>query len=1051
MDIPSSPFLTSTPYPDHTDELPDNSYAHSTASDDYEALICMQEETKVRKNKAGVVIQHRAWKLEEAFRGHSDYVMETPLQPKKPIRKSLTPRPESPSFHVNSKSTPLKHPINSSPPIRKRPRSPCSKFSAKLNAVGGFLIGEESDESDTTNDEPPHKRRMPYIEDNLDAHRSPKYSQANPATDLLDQISIEREKIVLGVEESTDIDLTRCYQQCFTSNLLPPAIIQTPDIITATTCSGKLVPVNLRKEPVSISFEQAIAARSTTATGRAKKSYYGIQLHELVKQAELMTEESDKNMAEEVLPTIEETTTHLGPQKSLMWTEKYRARNFMELVGDDRTHRQVLRWLKSWDPIVFPKSKRAKHMATKQSDLESENEHRKIMLLSGPPGLGKTTLAHVCAVQAGYEVMEINASDDRSRDVVNGRIKTSIGTESVKTGSRVQSKTGHVQRTVQPLCIIVDEVDGVISGSGDSGEGGFIKALIDLILLDRKNAVAHDTNLSNTHRRKKKNDSFRFRRPLILICNDIYHPSLRQLRQSNYVEIIRVRKPPLETIVTRMKSIFGKEGVICDEDAVRRLCEATWGMNAGDTRRSISTGDGDIRSILVVGEWVASKLKASSMERRNIKLTKKWVEQNILNNLSHEGNGARGNGHGGTRDIVTRVFTEGAGFSKPAFVNPLKMSEEQPKGHLGVAELTKKAGMERLREAVEANGETTRIMTDIFSQYPDQPFNDDSMLSKPNAAYEWLHFHDLCSSRVFSDQAFELLPYLCQPILACHHLFASPVRYRLGNTDPKNWREEEIANPTPYSGPRADFDAHEAEKSNRAIISALQTGLQAAQVRNFKNPEKIAVEILPYLVKLLIPGVKPVIIGGSGDRKSTASVRKETEKAMIQRSVGIMEDLGITFQHEKLDDISGIGRNWVYRMEPPLDTLTTFETSSSFSTSALLPPLCYAIRQLLGQGYEKNKIERESITRQVRYQALNSVDASKKSTLIQESPAPILQRNIKKNFFGVLINDPNPLQEYDRPEDKDKIRDQRIWVTFHEGFSNAVRKTLTIEDLMRGL
>lgn len=35
--------------------------------------------------------------------------------------------------------------------------------------------------------------------------------------------------------------------------------------------------------------------------------------------------------------------------------------------------------------------------------------HCQLLLISGPPGLGKTTLAHVIAAQAGYEVVEINA------------------------------------------------------------------------------------------------------------------------------------------------------------------------------------------------------------------------------------------------------------------------------------------------------------------------------------------------------------------------------------------------------------------------------------------------------------------------------------------------------------------------------------------------------------------------------------------------------------------------------------------------------------------
>ena len=38
----------------------------------------------------------------------------------------------------------------------------------------------------------------------------------------------------------------------------------------------------------------------------------------------------------------------------------------------------------------------------------------KVVLLCGPPGLGKTTLAHLVAKHAGYRPVEVNASDDRS-------------------------------------------------------------------------------------------------------------------------------------------------------------------------------------------------------------------------------------------------------------------------------------------------------------------------------------------------------------------------------------------------------------------------------------------------------------------------------------------------------------------------------------------------------------------------------------------------------------------------------------------------------------
>ena len=860
---------------------------------------------------------------------------ETPARSRSKLN-ILSPPSSPPNSKMPPVSSPIAYPPSSSPPMAKRPLPVKSAELRRPKVVSGFLLDDDSDgEDDFSLAEPAPKRRM--LDDQraspVDAQRAEFYGEDERTLWKVENSSADKltngffvEDDVPAVQQTDEVsNIAATAEDRFEKVTLPSFLSNSrAKTAEAMTCSGKSISIKQRRKAAPIPFEQLVAARSTARTGRAKKSYYGIEIHQLIDEA---SKESGKDKAkkvkasEEILKSVEHSTTKLKPRKTLMWTEKYRARNFMELVGDDRTHRQVLRWLKAWDPVVFPKSGKTKPVASKRpgADVEEDKTHRKILLLTGPPGLGKTTLAHVCARQAGYEVMEINASDERSRDVVKGRIRTSVGTESVKTGSTVTTKAGHVQNNAHPLCVVVDEVDGVVGGSSGSGEGGFIKALIDLILLDQKNSSAVGTS-EGYMRRKKKGDDFRLMRPLILICNDIYHPSLRPLRQSSFAEIIHVRKPPLDAVVARMKSVFEKEGVSCDNDAVRRLCEATWGVSAMESRKGKEgTGEGDLRGIMVVGEWVAGKLKAAKKDG-SARLTRKWVEENMTSDLSHGGGGARGVGRGGAKEVVNRVFLEGAGFPKPSAFNPLPdASDNEPKTQLGVTELAKRAGMDRLREMVDTSGDVDRIVTDIFSQYPSQPFNDDSVLSKPDAAYEWLHFHDTCSSRVFSSQEFELAPYLSQPVLACHHLFSSPARhYFSGANEPKKWGEEEEAEQIlPFSGPRADYEAHEAQKLSHATLLTLQTNLNAMLLRSFRSPEDIATDLLPYLVRLLTPEIKPIIVGGSGDQKGIASVRKETEKAMVKRAVDVMSGVGVIFERGKLEGNFGYqATQWVYRMEP---------------------------------------------------------------------------------------------------------------------------------------
>lgn len=837
-----------------------------------------------------------------------------------------------------SASSPVVYPPSSSPPNAKRPNPHPKPKPPRARTKAGFLVDDSSDDENDDDGpaEPTPKRRMlsspsdfPGVELTEPSSPPPLPSNKTPEDTTASSHQPDSHSQLRpqdNTPQSQSPGLGSVFASSNTASVLERLVTRQPQAaFKITTCSGRDVPIKQRKKADILSYQNIVAARSKTKEGRAKRSYYGIDIHQLVegvsKDSASRKTDSNPSTLDAPMPTVESAPNGRKPKKCMLWTEKYRAKNFVDLVGDDYTNRQVLRWLKRWDPLVFPRAAKSKPVikrsASKQQD-EEEKPHRKILMLTGAPGLGKTTLAHVCARQAGYEVMEINASDDRSKDVVKNRIRTALGTETVKTVQHARQQPGQQQKVARPACVVVDEVDGVVSGSGGSGEGGFIKALMDLITVGEKNASGQGA--AQHSNRKKKGDDFRQMRPLILICNDMYHPSLRPLRQSNLAEVIHVGKPTIDTVVTRLKTVFEKEGIPCEKDAARKLCEAAWGMTSGiDAKRGAeSTAEGDLRGVMVIGEWVAGRIRSASLAG-SLSLTRQWVERNIVHDLAHGGGGARGLGRGNIRDIVARIFQEGAGFPKTSIIvaaPSAKTRGEQPKAQLGFTEQQKKYATERLTHMIETSGDVDRILTDVMSEYPNHEFNDDSFLSKPNQAYEWMYFHDVLSSKLYGSQDWELAPYLSQPVLACHHLFASPMSLANMRYDRKWGEDEEGAAPLPFSGPRAAFVAHETQKENRAMLQAIQAQLPPTLMRAFRSPEDVATDFLPYLIRLVSPDVKPVVVGGGGS--STASVRKDTEKAMVKRAAEVMADVGIVLQRGKIEDDSAFSRGpqWVYRMEP---------------------------------------------------------------------------------------------------------------------------------------
>ncbi|CAG8606190.1 3080_t:CDS:10, partial [Paraglomus occultum] len=257
-----------------------------------------------------------------------------------------------------------------------------------------------------------------------------------------------------------------------------------------------------------------------------------------------------------------------------LWVDKYRPKKFTDLSGDERLNRECLKWLKQWDYCVFGKT----HRQVKAQNLENKDPlqrpEKRVLLLVGPPGSTKTTVAHAIARHCGYHIVEVNASDDRSGQVVQNKIRDLLRWQSAYK---------------KPNILIIDEVDGAIGG----GEQSFIKLLVDIIKDD-------DTRRDKSKGGNKSKERNRLRRPIVCICNDQYVPSMRPLRE--IAQVYQFRKCQSAVISPQLQKICKLEGVSTDLRTLSALVDAA---------------EGDLRTCLNTLQFLSQKSKVITTEMVN--------------------------------------------------------------------------------------------------------------------------------------------------------------------------------------------------------------------------------------------------------------------------------------------------------------------------------------------------------------------------------------------------------------------------------------------------
>lgn len=195
------------------------------------------------------------------------------------------------------------------------------------------------------------------------------------------------------------------------------------------------------------------------------------------------------------------------------WAEKYRPQHLSDVLGNMSAVKQMNDWAAHWTPDSRP------------------------ILLTGKPGIGKTSAALSLARDYNWEVLELNASDARTKSVIERVAGNSSRTASLFGSDR--------------KLIILDEADNL---EGNADRGG-AKAIAD-ILRDA-------------------------RQPVILIANDAYGVSdaIRKL-----CDTIIFRSITTQTLTRRLKEICALEHISCSDDALFTIAESA----AGDMRSAVN-------------------------------------------------------------------------------------------------------------------------------------------------------------------------------------------------------------------------------------------------------------------------------------------------------------------------------------------------------------------------------------------------------------------------------------------------------------------------------
>uniref|UniRef100_A0A1Q3EZW3 Replication factor C subunit 1 n=1 Tax=Culex tarsalis TaxID=7177 RepID=A0A1Q3EZW3_CULTA len=236
--------------------------------------------------------------------------------------------------------------------------------------------------------------------------------------------------------------------------------------------------------------------------------------------------------------------------ENMAWVDKYKPTSIKQIIGQAgpaSNVQKLLNWLSKWHSNHDGKKVIPRPSPWAKND---DGAYFKAALLSGPPGVGKTTTATLVCKELGFDAVEFNASDTRSKKLLKEQVSELLTNKSL-FGYFTGNGKG-TDKVTHKHVLLMDEVDGM---AGNEDRGG-IQELIGLI---KESHV-----------------------PIICMCNDRNHQKMRSL--VNYCFDLRFNKPRVEQIKGAMMSVCFKEGLKLAPGALEEIIAGT----GGDVRQTLN-------------------------------------------------------------------------------------------------------------------------------------------------------------------------------------------------------------------------------------------------------------------------------------------------------------------------------------------------------------------------------------------------------------------------------------------------------------------------------